>query len=388
MSRESRTWRFVVAPILVGALPQLTGCGGGGSAPGQAASTFTRVQQVFLVSDVPGLAKRLDPNLVNPSGIAFGPTGPFWIADNNSGKSTQYNGSGAVQPFVVDIASPSAPTGGAATGQVYNGTPDFKLGDGKPATFIYATEDGTIAAWSGYTGKNAVIRADRSIIPDAAHGAVYKGLAIGATATGNFLYATNFRAATIDVFDKNFVLASQPGSFIDPNLPVGFAPFGIQNVEGELYVTYAKQDAAKHDDIAGAGNGLINVFDTNGALIRRFATGTTAGGESTDLNSPWGLAVAPANFGPFGNSLLVGNFGDGHISAFNRFLRIPRGQLKYVTGHNPVTIPGLWGISFGNGAAAGSASVLYFTAGIGDPTGYKNNLEHHGLFGSLTSTSQ
>ncbi len=384
--REGSNSPFVAAISLIGLIPVLAGCSGSGSAAVQNPSGSTRVQQVNLVSDLAGVAAKRDVNLVNPWGIAYRPTGPFWIADNNSGKSTLYDGSGVAQPLIVNIAAPAASTGGTATGQVYNGTPDFKLGDGNPALFIFSTEDGAIVAWSGYTVTNAVVTADRSAIPDAANGAVYKGLAIGSNAAGNFLYATNFRAGTIDVFDTNFKIVKLTGSFTDPAVPAGFAPFGIQNFGGNIYVTYAKQDAAKHDDVAGAGGGLIDVFDTNGNFTQRFASGTAAGGASPALNSPWGMAVAPASFGAFGNALLVGNFGDGRITAFNLSTGAVIGQLQNSAGTGAVAIPGLWGLIFGNGGQAGSASVLYFTAGIGDPPSFTNNTEQHGLFGSLTST--
>lgn len=199
---------------------------------------------------------------------------------------------------------------------------------------------------------------------------MYKGLALGSSGGGTFLYATNFNAGRVDVFDSNFMPA-MPGSFLDASIPAGFAPFGIQNVGGKLLVTYAKQDAAKHDDIAGPGNGFVDVFDSNGTLLQRLIS---AGA----LNSPWGIAMSPANFGDFSNSLLIGNFGDGTIHAFDPQTGALRGQLLIPSGR-PLTIQGLWGLTFGNGGQAGDPGILYFTAGIPGP----GAVEDHGLFGQI-----
>lgn len=385
-----RSYRFnamasLLAAALLGALPLLSGCDGSSNNSPTQNSTPTKLKQTNLVSDLAGVAATRDVNLVNPWGIAFSPNGPFWIADNNSGKATLYNGAGAPQPLVVQIPSPMAATGGTATGQVFNGTTDFKLPNGESALFIFSTEDGTIVAWSGSSGTQAVKVADRSAIPTAATGAVYKGLAIGSNASGNFLYATNFRAGTVDVFDKSFAIVNLAGPFTDPNVPAGYAPFGIQNIGGDLYVTYAKQDVNKHDDVSGAGNGLISVFDSNGNFKRRIATGAGAGGTLSALNSPWGMALTPSGFGGIAaGSLLVGNFGDGHISVLNPNSGALSGQLQDNTGTKAVAIPGLWGLTFGNGGTAGAKNTLFFTAGIGDAPTFTNNTEQHGLFGSLT----
>ena len=258
------------------------------------------------------------PTWCNPWGIAIDPAGPFWIANNGSGTSTLYNANGVQQPPTVAIPSPTSPTGGTATGQVYNGTTSFRLTNGLPALFIFSTEDGTIVGWNGYLNNTAFVVADRSGIPVVGGGSVYKGLAIGTNATGNFLYAANFRTGQVDVFDTNFMIVQLPGSFTDPDLPSGYAPFGIQNIGGNIFVTYAQQDATKQNEIDAAGSGIIDVFDTNGNFVRRFATGTASGGTTAALNAPWGMALAPANFGAFSNAVLVGNFGDGTISAFNR----------------------------------------------------------------------
>jgi uncharacterized protein (TIGR03118 family) len=253
----------------------------------------------------------------------------------------------------------------APTGIVFNGTSDFVVTSagrsGTPA-FIFATEDGTISAWSpGVDRTHAILEVDNS-----GPGAVYKGLALGSNASGNLLFATNFNAGTIDVFDKSFHRVNL--SFTDPRLPTGFAPFGIRNIGGSLYVTYAMQNDEKHDDVAGPGNGFIDVFDTNGNLLRRLVSGGA-------LNSPWGLALAPGNFGGLSNALLVGNFGDGLINAFDPMTGASLGQVQDVHG-NTIHIDGLWGLEFGNGALTGNTNTLFFAAGI--------NGERNGLFGSLT----
>jgi uncharacterized protein (TIGR03118 family) len=335
--------------------------------------------QSNLVSDTPGMAAVIDPNLVNPWGIAFAPTGPLWINDNGTGLSTVYDGKGqpfpSGTPLVVTVPLPpgNTATASAPTGIVFNSTTDFVVtanGHSGPAIFLFATEDGTISGWNPtVNGSKAILEVDNSTIPSAGNGAVYKGLALGSNSNGNFLFAANFRAGTVDVFDKNFAKVTLPGGFTDPNIPAGFAPFGIRNIGGNIFVTYAEQNAEKHDDVAGPGNGYIDVFDTSGNLIRRFATQGT-------LNSPWGLATAPAQFGSFSNALLVGNFGDGRINAFDAASGTFLGQLTDV-GNNPVTIEGLWGLAVGNGTNGTDANALYFTAGISG--------EQHGLFGSLRS---
>jgi uncharacterized protein (TIGR03118 family) len=272
---------------------------------------------------------------------------------------------------VVTIPPPAGSPAGtisAPTGTVFNGTTEFKVSNGTttaPSRFIFATEDGTIAGWSPTVDTtHAIIAVDNS-----GSGAIYKGLAIGSTATGNFIYATNFHAGTVDAFDGQFHPATTLlGSFSDPALPTGFAPFGIQNIGGVLYVTYAKQDADKEDDVAGRGNGFVDAYGTNGILLGRVASGVP-------LNSPWGLALAPATWGRLAGDLLVGNFGDGAINVFDPATGGWRGGLKTETG-DPLRIDGLWGLRYGNGGNGGDPNLLYFTAGPDD--------ESNGLFGSLT----
>jgi uncharacterized protein (TIGR03118 family) len=331
--------------------------------------------QTALAADGFAPAAHTDTHLVNPWGIASSSSSPSWVADNGAGVSTLYDGSGNPQSLVVAIPVANGGAGGATspappTGIVFNGTSDFNVaGANTPAHFIFATEDGTIAAWN--SGTSAVIKVDDA---DFTNGPVYKGLAIGNNGSANFLYATNFRTGAIDVFDKNFNKVTLAGNFTDPTtgagaLPSNFAPFGIQNIGGQLYVTYAMQNAARHDDVKGLGNGFVDVFDASGHFVKRLASNGA-------LDSPWGLALAPATFGAFAGDLLVGNFGDGHINVFNPNTNAFLGQLSDGTGV-PVVIDGLWGLRFGNNGTAGPASTLFFAAGIAD--------ESHGLFGSLTA---
>jgi uncharacterized protein (TIGR03118 family) len=332
----------------------------------------TKYAQHNLVSDVAGLADLTDANLINPWGIALNATGPFWISSNRAGTGVVYNGSGqpfpADSPIVVNIpAGATGSSGSAPSGLVFNGTPVFEITSGNPALFIFATETGTISAWNPQVDAgNAKLKVDNS-----AAGAVYKGIALGSSDSGPLLYAANFGAGTVDVFDGNYQPVTTSGGFTDPNLPAGFAPFNIHRIGRKLYVTYAMQDSAKHNDVPGAGNGLINVFDQNGKLIQRLAS-------NGHLNSPWGMALAPDFFGDYSNTLLVGNFGDGSINAFDPFSGDYLGMLQDSNG-NAINISGLWALQFGNGHAAGDAGTLYFTAGIANG----GNVEDHGIFGSI-----
>ena len=314
-----------------------------------------------LVSDQSGVADVTDPNLVNPWGISESSSSPFWISDNHTGLTTIYNGSGALAPLVVTIAPPKGGSSSSPTGQVFNNTTAFVMANGKPALFIFVTEDGTVSAWNG--GSASTLEADNS-----ASGAIYKGMALGANATGPLLYAANFHAGTVDVFDGKFASVKAAGGFTDANIPSGFAPFNISNLGGKLYVSYAKQDADKHDDSSGAGNGFVDVFDMDGNLQKRLIS-------NGPLNSPWGMAIAPATFGPFGGALLVSNFGDGWINAFDASTGASLGSLQDAQGKT-IAIEGLWAIMFGNGKNGGDQNILYFTAGPDD--------EQHGLFGSIS----
>jgi uncharacterized protein (TIGR03118 family) len=342
-----------------------------------------------LVSDLPGQAPVTDPNLKNAWGVAFTPAAsPFWIADNATGLSTLYDGDGTIVKLVVTIPCPptpgqgsSCPASAAPTGMVWNPTTSpttgfLVPGTSLPASFIWDTEDGTLSAWAGglTPPDNAVLAVDNSINPTKSSGAVYKGLAVGVNANGVHLFATNFRAGTVEVYGPApassstgfYTPVTTDGGFLDPNIPPGFAPFGIQNINGNLFVTYAKQNAPKHDDVAGPGNGFVDVFDTDGHLLRRFAS-------QGALNSPWGVARASFAFGLFSGQILVGNFGDGRINVFDsngNFLA----QLGKPNG-KALVIDGLWTLTLGGGAKS-SSDTLYFTAGP--------NKETNGLFGTIT----
>jgi uncharacterized protein (TIGR03118 family) len=338
-----------------------------------ATPTFT---QTNLVSDVPGMAKRTDPNLVNPWGMALGVNSGLWVSDNGSGKATTYDGAGqpipSGSPQMVTISAPKNAAGiSPPTGVATNDTTGFVIsagGKSAPSVELFATEDGTIAGWnSSVDPTKAVIAVDNS-----ASGAVYKGLALAFNESGAFLFATNFHAGTIDVFDSTFKPVHTRAEFRDSQIPDGYAPFGISSINAKLYVTYALQDASKKDDVRGAGHGFIDIFDTEGRLLKRF---TSQGA----LNSPWGMAWAPfEGFGKFNNALLVGNFGDGAINAFDFDSGEAIGTVSDAGG-KPINIPGIWALQFGLGVAGASSNTLFFTAGIAS--------EKHGLFGTLTVNS-
>jgi len=323
-------------------------------------------RQTNLLSDIPGVARNTDPNLVNPWGMASGPTTPIWVSDNGTDKTTLYSGGIAGSPLVPSALVVGIPNG-EPTGQVFNPSTDFSVANGAasgPALFIFASEAGSITGWNpGVPPPAPSTNAQVGVtVPDA----VYKGLAITTGSHGDFLYAANFHTGAIDVFNGSYQLVHRSGNFTDPSLPAGYAPFNIQNIDGLLYVTYAKQDAAKHDDVAGAGHGFVDVYDLRGHLLRRLVS-------RGQLNSPWGLAIAPDGFGRFSGDLLVGNFGDGTINAYNPSSGHFVGQLKNEDG-NVIAINGLWGLRFGDGTA-GSPTTLVFTAGIAD--------EAHGLMGTI-----
>lgn len=320
-----------------------------------------------LVSDVPGSAEHTDADLVNAWGLALNPNGPAWVADNGTGVSTLYDGNGVKQALTVTIPPPANGTPPSApTGIVFSGGSDFVVTQGAssgPSRFIFATEEGTIAGWAPNVDMtNAIL-----VVDPPNNTAIYKGLALAGTGTGHFLYATDFHNNKIDVFDSSFHPVTMPGSFSDPRIPTGFAPFGIQNILGALYVTYAKQDEDAEDDVPGRGLGFVDVFDANGQLIRRFAS-------RGQLNAPWGVALAPANFGRFSNAILIGNFGDGRIHAFDPQSGEPEGALRDTDGR-AIAIDGLWGLAFGNGVANQPTNTLFFTAGPDD--------EAHGLYGRI-----
>jgi len=318
-----------------------------------------------LVSDQPGVADHLDPNLVNAWGITASATSPWWVANNGTATSTLYTGDGTPQSLVVTVP-------GAPTGVVFNGGANFIVMNGGasgPARFIFASEDGTISGWNPGVPPTVPPPSKEAIVAVPAAGAIYKGLAIASTATGDFLYAADFHNGRVDVFDGSFQPVHMAGAFVDPKLHKHYAPFGIQNLGGKIYVAYARQDKDAEDELAGHGRGFVSVFDTSGHFLARVAS-------REDLNAPWGMAIAPAGFGRFGGDLLVGNFGDGRISAYDPTTFEPRGQLM-TADHKPLVIDGLWGIGFGNGAGSGQTTTLYFAAGPDE--------ESHGLFGAITA---
>jgi uncharacterized protein (TIGR03118 family) len=365
--------RLIAKPALI-AVAAAVVIGGGAVVAAAGASTSSSVNSYTvhnLVSDQAGKADHVDPNLVNAWGIAASSTSPWWVADNGTDVSTLYNGSGVAQfpptPLVVAVE-------GGPTGIVFNGGPGFVVNDRRghsgPSIFIFATEAGMIRGWNPNVpppppSTHAFPIANRSGV-----GAIYKGLAIFQTPDGGRLYAADFHNARVDMFDKNLQLISAPGAFVDPSLPAGFAPFGIQNINGNIFVTYAKQDADKEDEVAGPGLGIVDEYSKAGVFITRVAT-------RGDLNAPWGLAMAPSDFGAFSGDLLVGNFGDGKIHAYEpqpNGTFVQRGVLLGTDG-KPIVIDGLWGIGFGNGSGSGDTDDLYFAAGPDD--------EMHGLFGEI-----
>jgi uncharacterized protein (TIGR03118 family) len=334
--------------------------------PGQPAQANIIVDQTNLVTDNQAVnsAALTDPNLQNSWGVSFSGTSPFWVSDNNAGVSTLYNvnpTTNAVTKVALTVTIPPGGGAGTPTGQVNNSNSGAFNGD----NFLFVSEDGTISGWRGALGTTA-----QTLVAGSSAN-VYKGATLATVSGTEFLYAANFRTGTIDICSGSCT-STHPGTFIDPGIPAGYAPFNIQNIGNKLYVSYALQNAAKHDDVAGAGNGYVDEYDLNGNFIARIATKGT-------LNSPWGMTIAPASFGSLAGDLLVGNFGDGQISAFNLGNDSFAGLLDNTNG-TPLTIDGLWDLTTGNGGGAGSPQDLYFTAG---PNG-----ETDGLFGVLTNTPE
>jgi uncharacterized protein (TIGR03118 family) len=320
-------------------------------------------RQTNLVSDQPGKAALTDANLVNAWGMSRGANTPVWVSDNGADVSTLYGGAVGTTPVSIVPLVVKIP-GGAPTGQVFNDTTGFIVpGTTSPALFMFAGENGDLSAWN-----SSVSPAKQAVLVAHTPGAVYKGLALAHSPFGPLLLAANFHDNRIDVFNSQFQLLSVPGLFDDSRLPHGYAPFNVAEIGGKVYVTYAKQDAARHDDVAGPGNGFIDVFTTYGVLLDRFA------GRGV-LNSPWGLTIAPANFGVFSGDLLVGNFGDGRIHALDPHTGRPLGTLRATNGQ-PIVIDGLWGLLVGD-AAAGGPNAVWFSAGP--------DSESHGLLGTLTA---
>jgi uncharacterized protein (TIGR03118 family) len=340
-------------------------------------------QQINFVSDILGLAPTQDGHLLNPWGLVASSTSPWWVSDNNGGVSTLYNGNtGAIVPLVVNIPPLDANGNGTGTptGVVFSGASGFTFqvnGNTAGSVFTFVTEGGTIVAWGPAINPNdlphdAFVVVDNSAKPNAATGAVYKGATIAQMTPGgpSFLYVTNFRAGRIEVYDTNFHAVSlgeqeDDRAFRDEEIPQGFAPFNVQEVNGNLYVTYAKQNATKHDDFDFPGFGFVDKFSPKGKLLQRLKRGPW-------LNAPWGVALAASNFGFFSNHLFIGNAGSGQIAVYDADSGNFDGLLRDSNGH-AIQNDRLWALRFGNDHAAGPSNWLFFTAGISD--------EAHGLFG-------
>jgi uncharacterized protein (TIGR03118 family) len=318
--------------------------------------------QTNLVSDAAGLgAVTVDPQLINPWGIAFGSTGLLWVANNGSGVATIYDQSGAKQGLTVTIP-PATAAATALTGVVFNGTTDFNA-FGTPATFLFADENSSLAAWNPPL---AAMGASGVFLAPGATTASYKGIALGVEGGVNRLYATDFHNGYVVEWDAGFNFVR---TFTDASIPAGYAPFGIANIGGQLYVSYAKQLApADVDEVTGVGNGFVDVFNTDGTLVRRFASNGV-------LDAPWGMVQAPAGFGPFGGDILIGNFGNGQIGAYDPGTGAFIDWLRDASG-NPIANSGLWGLAFG---PSPNGSSLFFAAGIGN--------ELHGLVGVINQVT-
>jgi len=315
-----------------------------------------------------------DANLKNAWGLVHGPSTPWWVSSADAGLSTVYNASAVpvtIAPLVVTVPNaPSQSAPGSPTAIMFNGSPtDFLLAPDKQATFIWVTEDGTISGWNpGVNATNAVIMVDNSQKPFPGFGAVYKGATIAEIAGRKFILAANFHSGRIDVFDSTFQqLRLSPQAFNDPLIPRGYSPFNVQGIGPNVYVTFAKRDATGHDDVAGAGFGFVDVFSPAGRLLARLQHGPW-------LNAPWGIVLAPADFGEFSHAILVANFGSGTVAAFNPVTGQFMGNMLK-PDNSVLTIDGLWGLGFGNGGPSGPGNRLFFTAGPND--------ESDGLFGSL-----
>jgi uncharacterized protein (TIGR03118 family) len=374
-SRFFRRKPLAVAALAVPAAVAVAIAVPGGSA--LASGPHNEFHQTNLISDLTNQgAQVVDKDaLKNPWGLALSPTSPLWVANNNAGVATVYGitpGSLTTTKRNLTVTIPggraSTNDGPSPTGQVFNPTSAFVVttpaGSGS-ALFIFSSESGQISAWNP-TADPVVNGASTATLEYSSPTAVYKGLTIASTRHGTFLYASNFHDGRVDVFNSKFQLVHLRGNFRDFFLPRHYAPFGIQEIGGFIYVTYALQNAAKHDDVAGPGHGFIDIYTNNGFLVERLVS-------RGDLNSPWGLAEAPDGFGPFGGKLLVGNFGDGLIHAYGLFSGRPHGALLNEQ-RQPIQIDDLWALKFGT-AATGGTGTLLLSAGIND--------ENDGLVGAI-----
>jgi uncharacterized protein (TIGR03118 family) len=374
MSSRLPRFRTFALGVLAVAIPAALAVAPAASASTPFGGPHNEFRQTNLVSNMSGAAQLIDPNLVNAWGLALGPTTPLWVADNGTSVSTLYGitpGGQMVQQVPLTVTLP--PMDSAPTGQVFNPTGGFvvtsKAGMG-PALFIFSSESGHIIAWNPKADPIMGGASTAQVEYSSPIGAVYKGLALASTRFGTFLYATDFHNGRVDVFNSRFHLVHLPGAFRDRHLPPGYAPFGIRAINGFIYVTYAKQDADRHDDVAGLGHGFIDVFTASGFLVERLVSRGA-------LDSPWGLEVAPKGFGPFGGKLLVGNFGNGRIHAYGLFSGRPAGTLR-TEHHTPIMIDGLWALQVGT-ATTGGTGTLLFSAGL--------NGEADGLVGAINPAS-
>ena len=358
VNRIARTW--IIVAVAVALVPVLTF--------GQ------HYTQTNLVSDLASMAPTHDAHLKNPWGLTRSPDGsPFWIANNNSGTSTLYNGQGNIIPLVVTVPPPkfTPHAQSAPTGIVFNASSDFQVALGKPAIFIFATEDGTISGWNPdlNDGTHAILKVDNSDegAPDSA---VYKGATTAELNGRRLLYVTNFRSGKVEIYDTHFKSLNLGSDvFDDPEIPIDFAPFNVQNIGSDIFVTYAKQDALRHDPPHGSTGGFVDIFNPAGKLLRRLQNGSW-------FDAPWGVVWTPRDFGEFSNNILVGNFRSGWIAAFDGFTGQFKGFMLNAKNNSLLFIDGIWSLTFGNNGAAGSSTTLFFTAGIND--------ENDGLFGTLT----
>ena len=360
MSR-SRNWRHAAAVAAVTLTFMMLAASNG------LAQHYQRTDLTTDNSSTSATAPNIDPNLVNPWGIARSSGSPWWISDNGTSLSTLYDSTGAPKSLVVSIPLPNGQPGGAPTGTVFNYTGSFEVAPGLSAFFLFVTEDGSISGWNPSANPTgAIVKVNRSST------AIYKGLAIATPPQGPRLYASNFASGAVEVFDGHFHRLSVAGGFLDANLPLNYAPFGIQNVGGNIVVTFAHRKPGSKDEDHGPGLGFVDVFDFAGRLLLRLQHGPF-------LNAPWGIAQAPGDFGRFSHRLLIGNFGDGSIHAFNAVTGKFEGTLLDQNGL-PLSIGGLWALSFGgDNTNSGLATELFFTAGAND--------ENDGIFGRITPVS-
>ena len=366
-------FRSIFGAMAAVAALALTACGGGGSDAGSTSFGMATANYVatnlvsnLAVANNPYSSATVDPHLINGWGIAFNPQGFVWVADNGTSTSTLYDGAGVPQSLVVSIPPGSA---GSAkpTGIVFNGSNGFQVTKGGisgASAFLFVGEAGTVSGWSPNVDLNNAVL----VVDGGARGKIYKGLAIASDAGAARLYAADFHNGVVDVFDSTFAPVVRSGAFTDSTLPAGYAPFGIQAIGDRIYVSFARQDAQAQDEVAGDGLGAVDVFDTAGTLVKRLIP---VGGK---LNAPWGMALAPANFGPLSNALLVGNFGDGTINAFDATTGASLGTITNASGA-PIIIDGLWGIAFGNGLNGQPVDTLFYAAGPND--------ESNGVYGRI-----